>query len=260
MLVESYAEFHRARADELELFAGRVAHDIRNPLSAARMATELSLRRGKEGDLSELMARIRRGLSRADAITRGLLEFARSGARPDPGARTDPDEILRDLIRGQTPEAEQLRIDLRLEAVPRVLVPCAPGVYLSLVGNLLRNAIKYMGDVQIRQIVVRVSLEGSMVRTEVADTGPGIAADCISSLFEPYFRASLEQHKEGLGLGLATVKKLAEGHQGSAGVISEQGKGSTFWFLLPRAGTPLPAPEYEKVTHPEWPHPREIPN
>jgi signal transduction histidine kinase len=55
-------------------------------------------------------------------------------------------------------------------------------------------------------------------------------------LFEPYFRVGHDRTKEGLGLGLATVKRLAEGHHGSAGVSSELGKGSTFWFELPRAG------------------------
>lgn len=55
-------------------------------------------------------------------------------------------------------------------------------------------------------------------------------------VFEPYFRGQAGG-AEGLGLGLATVKKLAEGHGGRVGVTSERGKGSTFWFELPRAGS-----------------------
>jgi signal transduction histidine kinase len=195
------------------------------------------------------MVRILRSLSRAEAITMALLDFARSGARPDPGARTDVGEVLRDLLGSITEEAEKLGIDLQLMPVPQVLVACAPGVYLSLVGNLVRNAIKYMGDVSTRKIIVRVTAEDSMVRTEVADTGPGIAPEYLPSLFEPYFRVGYERATEGLGLGLATVKKLAEGHHGSAGVTSTRGIGSTFWFLLPRAGTALPADE-EKIANP----------
>jgi signal transduction histidine kinase len=237
-LAQAHSGFHQARADELEQFAGRVAHDIRNPLSSAQMGAEVVLRRIGDQGHKELLAGILRSLARADAITTGLLEFARSGARPDPGARTDPGEVLRDLVRGVAHEAEHHRIAIHLEPVPPVLLACAPGVYLSLVSNLVRNAIKYMGDARAREIVLRVIAEGSAVRTEVADTGPGIATVDLPSLFEPYFRAGHEG--EGLGLGLATVKKLAEGHGGSVGVASERGRGSTFWFMLPRAGS-IPA-------------------
>jgi signal transduction histidine kinase len=238
-LMQAHSRFHELRAAELEKFAGRVAHDIRNPLSSARLAAELVLRRGEGDGQKEQAARILRSLSRAEAITTGLLDFARSGAQPEPGARTDAGEVLRDFVRGMSPEAQRLQIDLSLEPVPPVGVLCSPGVYLSLVGNLVRNAIKYMGDSATRHITVRVSEGSSAVRTEVADTGPGIAAANLPSLFEPYFRASQDRGKEGLGLGLATVKKLAEGHHGSVGVASEPGKGTTFWFMLPRAGSAL---------------------
>jgi len=236
-LLEAQSRFHEARANELEHFAGRVAHDIRNPLSAAKMGAELALRRGLEGPAKDAVVRISRTLDRAEEITSGLLEFARSGANPDPGARADPCAILQDMLTGMEPEVQQQQIELRIEHVSPVMVGCSTGVYLSLVGNLVRNAIKYMGDSSTRQISVRVTDEGDKVRTEVRDTGPGIPTETLPSLFQPYFRISRDRTKEGLGLGLATVKKLAEGHQGAVGVHSERGKGSTFWFTLPRAGT-----------------------
>ena len=236
-LVRAHAEFHEARANEFEQFAGRVAHDIKNPLSAAHIAAHLALRRAHDGAQKEMIERILRALSRADTITIGLLDFARAGAQPEPGARTDVRDVLDDFVRGLDPELERLRIDVQLEPVPLVLVACSAGVYLSLVGNLVRNAIKYMGQSDPRRVTIRVMETGASVRTEVVDTGPGIDAENLASLFEPYFRAGRDRATEGLGLGLATVKRLAEGHQGSVGVSSEPGKGSTVWFTLPRAGT-----------------------
>ena len=94
-----------------------------------------------------------------------------------------------------------------------------------------------MGDAVTRRITVRVTDEDGVVRTEVADTGPGIPQENLPSLFELHFRG--DRRHEGLGLGLATVKKLAEGHNGRVGVSSERGRGSTFWFVLPRAGSGL---------------------
>ncbi|RKH45372.1 sensor histidine kinase [Corallococcus llansteffanensis] len=243
-LVDAHTKSLEARAEELEQFAGRVAHDIRNPLSSARMAAELAMRKVPDDAAREPVRRIIRSLSRADTITGALLDFARSGARPDPGARTEPRAEIADLLGGFEAEVEQAEIELHCEPVPPVLVSCSTGVYLSLLGNLVRNAIKYMGDTPNRHIFVQVSEEGAMIRTSIRDTGPGIAPENLPSLFEPYFRAH-GSVAEGLGLGLATVKKLAEGHGGRVGVISERGRGSTFWFELPRAGAPwetVPAP------------------
>jgi signal transduction histidine kinase len=112
---------------------------------------------------------------------------------------------------------------------------------MSLVSNLVRNAIKYMGDAATRRITVHASAKGDEVRTEVSDTGPGVPEEKVASLFDAYFRA--DRGKEGLGLGLATVKKLAEGHNGRVGVTTAIGRGSSFWFVLPRAGS-----EYDATT------------
>lgn len=235
-LFDAHTKSLEMRAAELEQFAGRVAHDIRNPLSAARMAAELALRKNPDEAAGNSIHRIIRSLSRADAITTALLDFARSGARPDPGARTEPRTVIADVVGGFSAEAEQAGIDLRFEPVPPVLVACSTGVYLSLLGNLVRNAIKYMGDAPSRCITIRLLDEGALVRTEVIDTGPGIAPEALPSLFDLYFRGQ-RGGADGLGLGLATVKKLAEGHGGRVGVTSERGKGSTFWFELQRAGS-----------------------
>jgi signal transduction histidine kinase len=235
-LAAAHARELEARNAELEQFAGRVAHDLRNPISAMRMAADLALRRGEGGALGGLARRVVRGTDRADAIITGLLDFARAGARPDPGARTDVREVIADLASGLAEEIGGAGIELRVDPVPPVLVACSKGVYLSLLANLVRNAIKYMGDGSVRRIEIRVADEGRMVRTAVADTGSGIAAESLPSLFEPYFQVRAGG-REGLGLGLATVKKLAESHRGRVGVTSVHGEGSTLWFALPRAGT-----------------------
>jgi signal transduction histidine kinase len=78
-LFDSHTKSLETRAAELEQFAGRVAHDIRNPLSAARMAAELASRKNSDEAVGNNIHRIIRSLSRADAITTALLDFARLG-------------------------------------------------------------------------------------------------------------------------------------------------------------------------------------
>lgn len=252
-LFDEHTRLLEQRAAELERFAGRVAHDIRNPLSAAGIAAELALRKLPDDETRQPIHRLKRSLARADELTSGLLEFARAAAKPDPGARIAPARVIRDAVAEFAAEADQRGIRIQLATVPPVLVPCSAGVYLSLVGNLVRNAIKYMGDAREREIRVQVIDRGAVVRTEVTDTGPGVRVELRESIFQPYFKG--QQGSEGLGLGLATVKKLAEAHGGTVGLASEVGRGSTFWFELPRAGIDdelAHAESLEEAPPPTW--------
>jgi signal transduction histidine kinase len=236
-LAEQRARELESRAAELEQFAGRVAHDIRGPLSAAAIALDVLVLREPSEDVANVVARSKRNLARANAITTALLDFARAGAKPDPGARTSPRQVIDDIAEDMRAEAAKQEIELVFGEVPRALVACSEGVYVSLLGNLIRNAIKHMGQAVSRRVVVGVDDDGTMVRTEVTDTGPGIPDSQIPSLFDPYFRGNDTAGREGLGLGLTTVRKLAEGHGGAVGVWSKEGSGSKFWFTLPRAGS-----------------------
>ncbi|MDF2695692.1 MAG: sensory transduction histidine kinase, partial [Labilithrix sp.] len=114
------------------------------------------------------------------------------------------------------------------------VVACSTGVLVSLVSNLLENAIKYMGNAPVKRVTVHVHEADGRVRFEVRDTGPGVAPSLKDRIFDPYVRAG-ESGVPGLGLGLATVRRLVEAHGGSVGVRpNEGGAGSIFWFELPK--------------------------
>jgi signal transduction histidine kinase len=82
------------------------------------------------------------------------------------------------------------------------------------------------------------------VRVEIADNGRGIPADRQDAIFDPFVRLSPDARRPGFGLGLATVKRIAEAYGGRVGVISTEGVGSCFWFELPTAPPPLPTVEH----------------
>lgn len=110
------------------------------------------------------------------------------------------------------------------------------GVLTSVVSNLAHNAVKYMGEREVRRVTVRAVEREAFVRLEVEDTGPGIPSDALDDIFLPYVRGRTHG-KEGLGLGLATVKSLCEAHGGRVGVRSGVGQGSVFWIELPLASS-----------------------
>jgi signal transduction histidine kinase len=121
-------------------------------------------------------------------------------------------------------------------------VACSPGVLMSLLSNLIGNALKHMGDSSVRQVRVRACCCGPVIRIQVRDTGPGVPADLRQRIFDPYVRIGASG-VSGLGLGLATVRRLVDAHGGSVGVKANPGGGSLFWFQLPAALYAMDSPQ-----------------
>jgi signal transduction histidine kinase len=226
----------RRRSEEMEGFAGRVAHDLLNPISAAEMALAAA-ERGSAGNdrMATLTARGKRSLNRARALVDDLFAFAQAGARPLPGVTTSVGEVVDGVIEElRGPAAERgITVAVTPLASP-VAVRCAAGVLASLISNLVRNAIKHMGASGRRHIDVRIEARRDRVRFEVQDTGPGLPPELLRNAFDPYVRGA-GTSVPGLGLGLATVRRLVEGHFGRYGVASRPGEGALFWFELPAA-------------------------
>jgi signal transduction histidine kinase len=221
-----------ARADELEAFSGRVAHDILNPLNAVGLSLQL-LQRGLAPE--KVVQRAASSLGRAHRIIDALLSFARSGARPEADARCHVEPVLVGVVSDAEELATSRDVDLVLEVEGELHAACAAGVLTSLVGNLVTNAVKYMGQGSDgRRVTVRAKAGHGTVQIEVEDTGPGLEPGTLRTIFEPYVRGKGHQ-ESGIGLGLATVKKLTEAHGGHIGVESVVGRGSRFWFDLPQA-------------------------
>lgn len=222
------------RASELDLFAARVAHDLLSPLTAVAVAlTRAKQRLTEDPAMVSALERGERTLGRVRDLVAGLLEFAKAGASPGVGASTPVRDAVRCVLDGLQDEAEAAHVDVQFEPGPELHAACDRGCVTSLVQNLVRNAIRYMGESTRRIVTVRVKGAGRFARVEVQDTGPGIPEAICRNLFQPFVRGT--SAVPGLGLGLATVKKLSEGYGGRVGCQSSPGEGSIFWFELPRA-------------------------
>jgi signal transduction histidine kinase len=233
-IVEERNRLAAQRAEELEQFAGRVAHDVLGPLSATRLAVGHATKQVGDGTLRRMLERGLRGVERVDTIVDGLLQFARAGARPQPGVVTLVAPVVQALMVELEPVAAQHGVSLTCAPVPPCSIRGNAGVLSSVIENLVRNAIKYMDDRPIRRVSLCVLVARERVRFEVADTGPGIEPLLMATLFDPHVRGS-NTRQPGIGLGLATVKRIVEAHGGRVGVDSRLGEGSLFWCEVPRA-------------------------
>ena len=235
-LEQAHSSLLSARADELEQFAKRVAHDLLSPLAALSFSIGL-IKRRTEGDprASEAIARADACLRRTQRLVDGIYDFARSGAPPDGRARADVKEAIDGVI-DEARMTDGPKTELVVAPFDRVAVTCAPGVLISVLSNLVRNALKYMGNERPRRIDFRVLALGARVRIEVEDNGPGLPLGFEARAFEPYVRAP-GVTEPGLGLGLSTVRRLVEAHGGTVGVTSIPDRGCVFWFELGNAET-----------------------
>ena len=233
LLVE-YSELLDARATELEVFAYRVAHDLRSPLGTMALGLNAMRLEQDEDDVVHL-DRLARGIGRMDRLIMDLLTFASSGARPDGNARADVGDVFTDVLADAEPSIARVRADIVVDRPPPVAVTCSHGALVSMVGNLVSNAARYVVEgAAPHRIWLRGLLQGDRVRIEVADNGPGLPAGAEELVFES-FRRGADRPDGGLGIGLATVKRLAEAHRGRVGVRNTPGRGCTFWIELPVA-------------------------
>jgi signal transduction histidine kinase len=227
------------RAGELEAFSGRVAHDLLSPLMNVSLALGLAEQRIPQKDNERMLgvlARAERSLAGVRALVDGLLDFARAGARPRPEVRTEACDVVRGVVDDLRPVAAEVGGELSLNACAPVLVRASAGCVLSVVSNLVRNAINAVARSPARRVEVTLAHDGLNLRTEVADTGPGVEPALEKTIFEPHVRGAAGG-SSGFGLGLATVRRLVESHGGTVGVDSAPGKGARFWFTLPLAET-----------------------
>ena len=233
VVVQSRNDLLARRAEELDTFSSRVAHDIVGPLGTVSLGLELIAERVSDPAVQSAVARTRRSLERSTTVVRDLLTFARANAMPPIDADCDLRHLAASVAEDVSEEAAAAHVTVRVEELPPCHVRCTPGVLGSVLSNLVRNAIKFTAHRKVREVIIRGQLRAGHLDLEVADTGPGIDADRVAIVWLPFVRGSSVGTLPGMGLGLATVKRLVEAHGGTVAVRSELGKGSTFSVKLP---------------------------
>jgi signal transduction histidine kinase len=218
------AHLQERRTAELESFSARVSHDLRGPLSTALLGCDLAER----GDGRQI-ERIRRSLRRMTALVNDLYTFARLGVEAPTVGPTPLRAAVESALEEIAPKAQEAGMSMTTETLPECQIAASPGVVHSVLANLLGNTVKHAGAGAHVMVRARVA---DRLHVEVEDDGPGIPTDIRAHVFDPYVRGNTVRDN-GLGLGLATVKRLVERHGGSCGVRPAEKHGALFWFELP---------------------------
>ncbi|MFN8590554.1 MAG: ATP-binding protein [Thermomicrobiales bacterium] len=218
-------------------FLDALAHDVKNPFTAAKGQAQL-LRRGLDdpGKLESGLSGLEEGLDRATALIDELLDVAHVRAGRPLRLHRAPIDLT--VLIEECAEAARGSDDLAI----RVVTESAPTLgewnesrLKRVLGNLLGNAVKYSPDGG--EVVVRLRREddakGAGAVLAVSDQGIGIPAADLPHLFDRFRRGGNVGGIEGTGIGLAGVKQIVQQHGGTIAVESVEGAGSTFTVRLP---------------------------
>lgn len=241
------AELRQAREIERlkSSFVNAVSHDLRAPIMAILGYAEL-LEDEVAGPLvpkqRDFVIQIEKGTKRLELMVNDLLDFARMEAGTF--ALNLSEEDLRskigDVVESLKPLIEEAKVEMVLSLPDEPLMARMDGPRTErVVANLLTNALKFTPPGG--KITVRARKEGTYLLCEVVDTGIGIAPEDLPKLFQRFSQLEAGRRRGGTGLGLSISKTFVEAQGGKIGVLSELGKGSTFWFMLPLEPSLLPA-------------------
>ncbi|MFN3431538.1 MAG: MHYT domain-containing protein [Candidatus Sericytochromatia bacterium] len=239
-LAEANARLREADRHKDE-FLSVISHELRTPLNfitgfASVLDDEVP------GPLNALqrtyVGKILTGADRMLLLVNDLLDAAKLQAgkfdlAPQP---TEYLPVIEEVVTTLRPLADRhgLRLDALIEAEAAPFID-GPRI-VQVLTNLVGNAIKFTP--QGGRVTVRAFLRGDELVTQVMDTGRGISPENIPRLFQRFQQLDMSATRDagGTGLGLTICKALVEAHGGAIGVLSEPGRGSTFWFTLPMSG------------------------
>jgi signal transduction histidine kinase len=230
---------HRAVSATEDVMA-ILAHDLRNPLNAvigyASLLREMAAESpGSPVDPSMLEAIERSGKAMSRLIT-DVLDSARidGGGLAIERTRTNVLTVCRSVKEMLAFQAKGKRLEVIADGEEdRYTGSFDQGRLLQLFLNLVSNALKFTPPGG--SVTIRLAATTSMIRVNVTDTGPGVAANDIPRLFDRHWQGKkTPRAPDSLGLGLYIAKGICDAHGGRIGVKSREGEGSTFWVELPR--------------------------
>lgn len=219
----------------MEEFAYTVAHDLREPLRAISLYTQMLFNRLElDPEAAQMAEFVIAGAGRMSRMITDLLSFARSGIQRPPSLVSVNDAVAQ--------ARQNLSLELE-ESGAVVTVDQLPTVHsdethlVRILQNLISNAVKYRAEKPLK-IMISAEHRGEDFVITVKDNGVGIEAKYQSRIFLPFVRL-VNADIPGTGLGLAVCKKAIEGLGGSIWVESEPGVGSTFAFTIMDVSSPL---------------------
>ena len=234
-LKKTLTELERSNK-ELEQFAYVASHDLQEPLRMVASYVQLLARRyeGKlDADADDFIAYAVGGASRMQKMINDLLTYSQVGTRGKPFQPTDCQAVLDQVLANLKVAIEESSAVITHDPLPMVIAD--ESQMAQLFQNLIDNAIKFHDEASPRVHISAKQKEKDWVFS-VRDNGIGIDPQYYQRIFMLFQSLHNREEYPGTGMGLAICKRIVERHGGRIWVKSELGKGSTFYFTIPKRG------------------------
>jgi two-component system sensor histidine kinase GlrK len=234
-MCERLKEIERMKAD----FYSSMSHELRTPLTSIKEGTGLLLD-GVGGETTDkqkkLLTILAEESNRLIGLVNSLLDLSKmeAGMLNYEFAAVNLDSLIRRAVAEITPlvEAKQISLDTAID-VPLPSARMDPERMLQVLRNLIGNAVKFTPNGG--QVTVTARPVNGKLQVSVQDSGPGIPAESLTTIFEKFYQGNHKgaQSRPGTGLGLAIAKNIITSHGGEIWAESQFGQGSKFFFVLP---------------------------
>ncbi|MFH0919886.1 MAG: PAS domain S-box protein [Fibrobacterota bacterium] len=218
---------------ELEAFSYSVSHDLRNPLNAIIINTEvLAMEVGAKlgTDAATAMANITQSGERMARVITDLLTLSGISRRNLERHQTNLSEMVQSAITELKATTPQRETEVKIQE--GLVVGADPGLLRLMVENLVRNAWKFTSQRKMTHFELGTMDKDGKRFYFIRDNGVGFDMEDAIKMFEPYRRLHSEQEFKGSGIGLTIVKSIVERHGGTIWAEGEKDKGATFYFNL----------------------------
>jgi two-component system, LuxR family, sensor kinase FixL len=223
----------RAKNEEMEQLIYIVSHDLRSPLVTIEGFTGMIGDHLKSNQLEQIgddLARVRRASATMTRLIHDVLELSRAGQHPIMPDEVNVRDVIDEVAASMESTFKEAKARMIISGVPETVIADRNQliqVFMNLIGNAVKHGCPEPGGT--------VTIGGERRRTEYAffvrDNGPGIEPKLQERIFKPFQRG--DHRRDGAGLGLAIVSKIAERHHGRTWVESSLDAGTTFWVTLP---------------------------
>ena len=222
---------------ELKQFTYVASHDLQTPLRTIGGFVSL-LQRKYSGQLDaeadDYIDRIVAGTKTMQTLLHDLLEYARFESAMRPMVQVNLSNVFDEVLQNSEAAVKDAQAVVTRSELPTVLGDRVQLV--QLLQNLIGNALVYRSD-EPPKVSIFAEEDAECWTISVKDNGIGIAQKHFERIFEVFRRLHTQDQYAGTGIGLATCRRIVERHGGKLWLTSQEGKGSTFFFSIPKRGT-----------------------